>query len=119
MQTEGAYKVEKMKQKTKVPTKPKLIEMELITMGFEQWVDRFGPLENPTGTSGDFAFETYGPEYEKVKAAFKKNPATVWTRFSGDEDGIGDGFHWVNRLVYYITKIPANTDKQYWITLED
>lgn len=50
-------------------------------------------------------FETFGPELDFVKTQPEN---TIWTLLD-DDDGnpvIIQGFHFVNRIGYYITKIP-------------
>jgi hypothetical protein len=49
-------------------------------------------------------FETYGEEVEFVQS---QDPRYVWTNVQGDmSDLIVAGYHYVNRLSYYITEIP-------------
>ncbi len=48
-------------------------------------------------------FETYGPEYEFVRS---QAPDSIWTLIQGDTDSklwVVAGFHFVNRLGYFIT----------------
>jgi hypothetical protein len=58
-------------------------------------------------------FETYGDEVEFVKS---QSPANIWTYGDGDDGGgyIWNGWHFVNRLGYFITEVPCppNTDIQ-------
>ena len=51
-------------------------------------------------------FETYGEEYEAVKAAIKSNPGKVATIVEADngDDVLVRGWHWVNRIGYLIAK---------------
>ena len=56
-----------------------------------------------------FMFETYGKEREEVLAAFRENPAHIATLISCDDDGsiiLAHGFHYVNRLGYFVAKKP-------------
>lgn len=78
-----------------------------------EFFERFKPVQN-TITNGQSSydgcmFETYGAEYAAVVAAHLKNPAQVWTVLEGDDGElfIGDGMHFVNRLGYLITEVPA------------
>lgn len=90
----------------------------LKRMQFKTWVKKFKPLDNPGGSSGDFAFETYGEEYEKVKAALRKDPLTVWTMISCEgKEEIASGWHYVNRMVYYITEVPFDEKVDYIVRL--
>jgi hypothetical protein len=82
-----------------------------IQMTEEEWFEKFKPKVNPTGDSGmsidgvHYMFETYDPDHAKVLAA---DPACVWTLLDCDNcEVIGEGYHWVNRIGYFITEVPA------------
>ena len=90
-----------------------------IKMSDDEWFEKFKPIENPTADSGlhidnvGYMFETYGPDHDKVVAA---NPACVWTLLDCDNvEVIGEGYHWVNRIGYFITEVPAEPDVSYEI----
>lgn len=73
----------------------------------DAWVDIFKPIVNPNndwdGCSYS-AFETYGEDYEFVKA---QDNNKIWTEVDGDEGTyIVAGWHFVNRIQYYITENP-------------
>jgi hypothetical protein len=60
--------------------------------------------------SGDgFMFETYGAEVEFVKA---QDPKCIWTLVTGDDDEeiVVQGWHYVNRMGYFISEQPAKTE---------
>lgn len=70
---------------------------------YDAWVETFKPIWNDK-SQDLMQFETYGDEYEKVKATDNKY---VWTEVDGDEGTyIIAGHHWVNRIHYYITENP-------------
>lgn len=74
----------------------------------EAWVRDFKPINNPNNDWGAdstySAFETYGEDYDKVKATDVKY---VWTEVDGDEGTyIIAGHAWVNRIQYFITENP-------------
>lgn len=80
---------------------------------FDEWVDQYRPIPNPTGDSGFcigddcLMYETYAPDLDVVTAAHEKDPRTVWTLLDVDGDlYLGDGFHYVNRMGYFITEVP-------------
>ena len=74
----------------------------------DAWVKTFKPIINPNNDWGSdatySAFETYGEDYEVVKNA---NPNNIWTEVDGDEGTyIIAGWHFVNRIQYFITEVP-------------
>ena len=81
---------------------------------FDQWIEQYKPIPNPTGDSGFFVddkclmYETYSPDLDVVRAAFEKDSRCVWTIVEGDDGELylGDGFHFVNRIGYFITECP-------------
>ena len=80
----------------------------------DQWDERFGDaVENSEGST---FFETYGDDFEAVKAA---DPATVWTIVEGENDNqyLIPGIHFVNRIGYVIAEKPitqAELDSGEW-----
>ena len=62
-------------------------------------------------------FQTYGAEVEFVKKAY---PDYIWTYAEVDSGSyIWNGWHFVNRLGYFITEVPCppNTDIQIQISV--
>ena len=83
-----------------------------IEMDFDEWVETYKPISNHIDTNASFdglMFETYGDEVEFVKSA---NPDCIWTYGDGDDGGsyIWNGWHFVNRIGYFITEIPCPAD---------
>ena len=73
-------------------------------MTYDYWADTFKPITNSIRNNGDLAFETYGEEVEFVQKADNKY---IWTEVDGDSGTyIVAGYHWVNRIHYYITTNP-------------
>jgi hypothetical protein len=69
---------------------------------YQSWFDTFKPIKNNITNGADYHFETYGDEYEFVKA---QDPNTIWTEVDGDSGTyIISGWHYVNRIHYYITE---------------
>jgi len=104
-------------------TKPQ--ESKFIQMTDDEWFAKYKPIANPTGDSGlhiddvCYMFETYDPDITKVLEAREVNPACVWTLLDCDDcEVIGDGYHYVNRIGYFITEVPAepnaNYEVMYW-----
>ncbi len=74
---------------------------------YEAWEQTFKPIKNSLVKYDQLHFETYGEEYEAVKQAHEINPNTIWTEVDGDSGTyIVAGWHFVNRIHYYITENP-------------
>lgn len=88
--------------------------MEIL--GWDAWADKYKPIKNhlykyadPDGTMK--MFETYGEEVEYIQ---NYDPKYVWTYVTGDMcDLLVAGYHYVNRLGYYVTEIPWEDDNEY------
>ena len=76
-------------------------------MNYEEWEEKYKPIINPF-VENNYLFETFGEEYDFVT---KANPLNIWTLIDG-EDGtyIVDGWHFVNRISYFITEVPHNDE---------
>lgn len=71
---------------------------------YKSWVDTFEPKANSIRNNGDIAYETYGDEMEFVRNTDQK---FIWTEVDGDGGTyILAGYHYVNRIQYYITEKP-------------
>jgi hypothetical protein len=71
---------------------------------YSAWEETFKPIKNNITNGEDIHFETYGEEYEFVKA---QDPNHIWTEVDGDSGTyIISGWHYVNRIQYYITENP-------------
>jgi hypothetical protein len=79
-------------------------------MTYDYWETNFKPIKNTVSKYPDDSlihFETYGDEVEFVKQAYEKDPKTIWTEVDGDSGTyIVAGWHFVNRINYYITENP-------------
>lgn len=73
---------------------------QTITLTDDQWYDQY----EPDGRM----YETYGADLNYINSM----PANfVWTLVDGDEDSVVvNGRAYVNRLGYYLTKKPHNTN---------
>lgn len=77
-------------------------------MTYDHWFDTYKPIKNTLTNGEDYHFETYGNEYEFIKA---QDQNKVWTEVDGDEGTyIISGWHFVNRIHYYITEEPWEDD---------
>ena len=84
--------------------------IKLIT--FDEFVNMFDPILNKEeGPYGGFLFETYGEDLALVK---KYNEDCCWTLVDCDneESYIIPGFHFVNRVGYFITNIPYKNETE-------
>jgi hypothetical protein len=100
--------------------KKKSPKRKYVEMSVDDWFERFRPITNHVDESdpeGHEYFETFGPEYQEVLKANRKNPRTVWTRL--DSDVILSGLHWANRLAYYITRRQAALNTDYVVYFEE
>jgi hypothetical protein len=72
---------------------------------YQSWVDTFKPIKNKISNDPDsITFETYGEEQELVRTT---DPKFIWTEVDGDSGTyIVAGYHYVNRIQYYITTNP-------------
>lgn len=71
---------------------------------YSSWEETFKPITNSIRNNGDLAFETYGEEQEFVR---NYDPKSIWTEVDGDSGTyILAGYHYVNRIQYYITENP-------------
>lgn len=95
---------------------------EVVEISEQQFWAQFKPIKNPHDSNASYdgcMFETFGVEHDAVLKANQTNPLTVWT--IQDCNGllfIGNGYHFVNRMGYLITEVPAEPDTDYKITDE-
>jgi hypothetical protein len=74
---------------------------------FDLWIEQYKPIKNhidENAACDGLMFETYGAEVEYVK---KQPENTIWTLV--DCEGslyLCSGWHFVNRMNYFITSVP-------------
>jgi len=82
-----------------------------IEMDFDEWVQTYKPITNHLDNNASFdglMFETYGQEVEFVKS---QDPNTIWMYGDGDNGSyIWSGWGFVNRIGYFVTKVPFHQD---------
>ena len=71
---------------------------------YEAWEQTFKPMPNSIRNNGDLQYETYGEEMEYIRL---QDVNHIWTEVDGDSGTyIVAGYHYVNRIQYYITNRP-------------
>ena len=88
------------------------ISDNFIEMDFDEWVEAYKPISNQIDTNASFGglmFETYGEEYEFVKA---QDENRIWMYGDGDDGGgyLWSGWGFINRIGYFITEVPFAKD---------
>lgn len=95
------------------------VMMKAVSMTFEEWLSKYKPIDNHLDKNASFQdergngimFETYGTELEYVLSVANTEPQRVWTYMDGDTGTfVGDGYHLVNRIGYFITEVPCELD---------
>ena len=93
--------------------------MQAVTMTFEEWLDKYKPVPNYLDDNASFQdetgrgimFETYGNDLKYVLSVANTEPRRVWTYMDGDTGTfVGDGYHLVNRIGYFVTEVPCEVD---------
>ena len=78
--------------------------MEDLTLDSEFFFETYKPVRREDGENHEYFFETYGDDFEFVKA---QSPDYVWTVVDGDIGTyIVQGLHFVNRVNYLIATKP-------------
>lgn len=83
-------------------------------MTTDEWDEKYKPIKNQfddNASWGGIMFETYGEEYDFVIMVNEEAPDRVWTIVNdGDQSWVTSGWHYVNRLGYVITELPADAN---------
>lgn len=97
-----------------------------IEMDYDEWLKTYKPIYNHIESNASFQdetgqgimFETYGDEVAFVK---QQDPACIWTYGDGDDGGsyIWNGWHFVNRIGYFITEVPCPPDVDIQIQVDE
>jgi hypothetical protein len=92
------------------PDRPVLTE-EAFEERYKPRLNHFYPDAENEVPFGGCLYETYGQEWDHVKA---QDPRHVWTVVSGEEDSLWylPGFHLVNRLGYLVCEHPHAYDAE-------
>lgn len=88
-----------------------MVNQNLIFLDFEEWIQEYKPISKNITPCSEFCYklETYGFEYECFKFMYAFFPQHTWT-FVGNEYGwfFSEGWHFCDRICYYITEKPFN-----------
>lgn len=80
-----------------------------MNITYDEWFDTYKPITDEQGQA--LQFETYGSQLDIVENT-PHNKVWTWVD-GGDYSGICAGFAYVNRLVYYISKVPWESEDLY------
>jgi len=85
------------------------------SLTYTQWEEKFKPTTNHlTKYPDEISFETFGAEVEFVQS--KVDERLVWTWLDADMCSvISNGYHYVNRLSYFVCEVPYEEDTDYQI----
>jgi hypothetical protein len=95
------------------------IETKILT--WDEWEEQFKPVRNTITKREEvngWLFETFGKDEEHIRklADNPKTANTVWTWLdTGNGLVIVNGWHYVNRFGYFITKVPFDPTVMYEI----
>lgn len=89
-----------------------------IELTDDEWEETYKPIPNPYTKQGSFnntMFETFGQELDFVKT---QNPLNIWTWCDGGGYSvISNGYHYVDRMGYFVTAIPFDDSNEYQIDI--
>ena len=89
-----------------------------VSLTWKDWQEQFKPIKNHFAKNDPDLemFETYGEEVEFVISKAEENK--VWTWGDGDfASYISNGYHYVNRIGYYVCEVPYDEDTEYEIII--
>lgn len=100
--------------------------MKVIEMTEAEWETQYKPIKNHLDDNASWQneegegimFETYGDELDFVRGKCEHNPRCIWTLMDSevnDDCVVVEGFHFVNRIGYFITENPAEERTNYVI----
>ncbi len=87
-------------------------------MTYEQWIETYKPMQNYVANYeaayDNTMFETCGDECKFIHKLRITAPDTIWTLVQGDNDEwiIASGYHYVNRMGYFVSQVPFTYDME-------
>lgn len=86
-------------------------------MTYAEWITTYKPVHNHiadfyAAPYDDTMFETFGDEHNFIRELISTAPDTIWTLVTGDDNEwiIISGYHYVNRLGYFVSQVPFTND---------
>ncbi len=82
-------------------------------MTYNEWEEKYKPIGNMISDNydNDGRFDTFGEELDFVWSIQEAEPNKVWTMVEGDDGWYTiNGFHFVNRVAYFVTELPFEGD---------
>lgn len=98
-----------------------------VQMEYDDWFNEFKPMSPKSDLSQlladnfdlqDYMLETYDHDLQCVRFMNIFFPDHIWTYCASDEEWISNGYHYVNRMGYFITKKPRDPNVEYEINFE-
>ena len=99
---------------------------QLVKLTFEDWEQSFKPYSNHLDSEASFQddngvgimFETYGDELDFIRSHDNK---FIWTYIDTEDGGtaIVDGYHLVNRIGYFLTRVAKEDSMDYMVSVSD
>lgn len=91
-----------------------------IEMSEDEWEEKYKPIKNhlnENATWNGWLYETFGEEIEFVMT---QPDLKIWTLYEGDGGMcIVSGYHWVNRLGYFITEVAFDLNDEVQVIVDD
>lgn len=85
--------------------------MNTFTLTEDEFFRWYQPQQNPFDDNASYAgcmFETFGKELDHIKLVHELAPDRIWTVLDCDgKTVVASGYHFVNRIGYLITEVPA------------
>lgn len=91
-------------------------DARVIQADEEWWSDNYRPIINPK--NGTYLFEEFGEDLDFLNKMAQENRVWTWVQENG-MTVIMNGFHYLNRLGYYVTEVPWDNEQDIIITVED
>lgn len=87
-------------------------------MTYDEFIETFRPVTNhfEDAAFDGYLFETYDEQADYVRWQPERR---IWTVIEGDDGELYlvDGYHWVDRIGYFLTEVPWSPGFEYEIPL--
>jgi hypothetical protein len=99
------------------------MEFKEVILSEDEFYEKFNRIQNHIDSNTSFdgcLFETFGLEEEYVRKVAQKTPKKVWTVLECDgRMYYSSGFHFVNRMGYFITEEEVEEGVEITVELEE